>query len=176
MWLIFIKPPRGALAAAILALVLAGPACSKAIVKTRAPNGTFQAEVVRVTDGDTIVVRTADFAGLKTRLYGIDAPESDQPGGREAKAALEPLRGRVVKVLKMDTDRHRRLVALIEEQDGKSVNLDLAARGHAWHYARYCRAQPICGRIKSAAAEARRRGLGLWQSPNPVPPWVWRQR
>ena len=55
-------------------------------------------EVVRVIDGDTVVcdvdlgfyVRTR----MSCRLAGINAPEHDEPGGPEAKAALAELLGR----------------------------------------------------------------------------------
>ena len=41
--------------------------------------GRFVAELVRVTDGDTIVVRDADQSVQTVRLAFIDAPERDQP-------------------------------------------------------------------------------------------------
>ncbi|MDR1044567.1 MAG: hypothetical protein LBP33_05540 [Candidatus Adiutrix sp.] len=56
----------------------------------------FTATVIRITDGDTIVVRTVDFEDIKVRLYGIDCPERNQPGDPEATAYLRPLQGRTV--------------------------------------------------------------------------------
>jgi endonuclease YncB( thermonuclease family) len=47
----------------------------------------FTATVIRVTDGDTLVVRTAEFEDVKIRLFGIDAPES-----RQERAGLRPRR------------------------------------------------------------------------------------
>jgi endonuclease YncB( thermonuclease family) len=81
----------------------------------------------------------------------------------------------MVKVVEMDTDRYSRLVGLIEH-NGQSVNLGLAAQGHAWYYGQYCKAEPICGQIKSAEAEARAGKRGLWANGNPVPPWQWRNK
>ena len=47
-------------------------------------------ELVRVTDGDTIVV--SDILGEeRIRFCGIDAPEHDQPTGDQATALLENL-------------------------------------------------------------------------------------
>jgi endonuclease YncB( thermonuclease family) len=48
----------------------------------------FSATVLRITDGDTNVVRTADYEDVKIRLYGIDCPERKQPSGPEATAFL----------------------------------------------------------------------------------------
>jgi endonuclease YncB( thermonuclease family) len=134
----------------------------------------FQAQVIRILDGDTIVVRTNDFEDIKIRLYGIDAPERDQEGGQEATAALRTLQGRQVKIRELDTDRYSRMVALVEHE-GQCVNLELVKQGLAWHYRQYCKVQPLCGEIEAAEKEARAAGRGLWAG-NPVPPWEWRHR
>ena len=160
---------RRLIPALILALALGAAGASTAA----APARQFQATVLRVSDGDTMVVRTMDYEDLKIRLYGIDAPEKDQEGGAEAGAALRAIQGRLVTIVEMDIDRYGRLVGLVEHE-GRSVNLDLAARGLAWHYRQYCRAQPICGQIEAAEAEARAAGRGLWAG-RPMPPWEWRR-
>lgn len=55
----------------------------------------FRARLVRVIDGDTVVVETdSGFNGrmqVHVRLQGVFAPELDEPGGPEAKARLESL-------------------------------------------------------------------------------------
>ena len=116
---------------------------------------------MRVSDGDTITVQTADYEQIRVRLYGIDAPESKQPGGKEATAFLAPLQGQTVWVTEMDVDRYSRSVALIEH-GGKSVNVELVAQGHAWLYAQYCKRQPVCGQIQAAEREARAARRGIW--------------
>jgi endonuclease YncB( thermonuclease family) len=133
----------------------------------------FTATVQRITDGDTIVVRTADFEDVKVRLYGIDAPERKQPGGAEASAWLRPLQGQTVTVIEMDVDRYGRTVALVESE-GRSVNVGIVAAGWAWHYDRYCKAA-ICGDIEAAENAAREAGRGIWAG-EAVPPWEWRRR
>ena len=45
--------------------------------------------LVRIIDGDTVVTQSTKFLffrskALRIRLYGIDAPESDQKGGTES--------------------------------------------------------------------------------------------
>ena len=151
-------------------------ALAMAVFTTAWPSGAaFQADVIRISDGDTIVVRTLDAEDIKIRLYGIDAPEHDQPGGQEAAAALRPLLGRTVTVREMDTDDYSRIVALVEFE-GNSVNLRQVEQGRAWHYGRFCLAEPICQKMKEAEAKARQDGLGLWQAPRPTPPWNWRRK
>lgn len=44
--------------------------------------------VIRVVDGDTVVVGTAESLNLKVRLQGIDAPECGMPFGPQAQRFL----------------------------------------------------------------------------------------
>jgi micrococcal nuclease len=48
----------------------------------------FEAKVIRVTDGDTIVVLDKGNTQIKVRLDGIDCPESHQDFGDRAKQAI----------------------------------------------------------------------------------------
>ncbi|MDR2725723.1 MAG: thermonuclease family protein [Candidatus Adiutrix sp.] len=130
---------------------------------------------MRAPDGDTIIVRAGHNEDIEVRLYGVDCPEWNQPGGPQAAAFTRSLQGRQVMVREMDTDSYGRLVALVSFE-GRSVNLDLAILGHAWYYAHYCRSQPVCDQIKAAEAEARAAGRGLWAGRNPLAPWEWRRR
>jgi len=134
----------------------------------------FQATVVRVADGATLVVQTAGSRNLKFRLYGIDAPAPRQEGGEAAAGALRTLQGRQVTIKAMGTDRYSRSVALVGFQ-GQSVNLRQVALGHAWHYARQCRAEPICGEIEKAEARAREVKRGIWAR-EPAVPRAWRKQ
>ena len=48
--------------------------------------GTFVGDVTYVRDGDTIEV-----GGLPIRLYGLAAPEGDEPGGNQATEAMRQM-------------------------------------------------------------------------------------
>ena len=50
----------------------------------------FDAEVIKISDGDTIVVLSGKEQ-TKVRLYGIDAPELKQPYGKKSKQFLSNL-------------------------------------------------------------------------------------
>lgn len=85
----------------------------------------FTAHVVRVTDGDTIVVEAPGHI-VRVRLFGIDCPESKQEGGPQATwftrdAAMD----RTVTVIQHDTDRYGRMVADIVLPDGRVLNKEL---------------------------------------------------
>lgn len=126
-----------------------------------------EAVVTRVIDGDTI-----EAGGRDVRLQGIDAPESAQPHGNEATAALAGLiRNRRVRLDIRGTDRYDRLIAVIYSE-GRNVNRWLVRNGHAWEYDRYSDDQAL-GRLEREARQADR---GLWAAANPMPPWDWRQR
>lgn len=124
--------------------------------------------MIRVHDGDTLTAR-CDRGPLKIRIANIDAPELHQESGAAAKRALEALvRDRRVRVDSVAVDRYERVVARLSIESS-DLGLSLVAQGHAW-----CGLRPTanCKRAQSAAKEAR---LGLWTTPDPIPPWQWRR-
>ena len=160
---------------------------SKALIQARddlkkSNSREFPATVRSITDGDTMVVRTAEAEDIIIRLFGIDAPESGQEGGEAAAKALGPLQGRQVTIREMDSDSESRMAALVE-CDGESVNLDQVKKGQAWYYPEACQEQPICGELEKAEKEAREAKRGLWSKGwfwenkgEPVPPWEWKRK
>lgn len=134
-------------------------------------------QVIRVSDGDTVVVEDAAGTRHKVRLLGIDAPESAQSFGLESGAWL---RARVlaqpVRVEWHTHDRYQRLVGqvFIGTED---VGLSLLSHGLAWHYRAYAKGQtPLDRQAYSAAEEAARTAQrALWTDADPTPPWDWRR-
>ena len=79
--------------------------------------------MVRVIDGDTIVVLDTGKVQHKIRLQGIDAPERRQAFGTKSKEHLSELvAGKSVKVDYSKYDRYRRVLGKII-LNGKDVNL-----------------------------------------------------
>ena len=136
----------------------------------------WPARVVDVTDGDTIVVEPARGGDrVKVRLYGIDAPEMKQPGGRFAKAFVQKATlYQVVDIEEKDTDRYKRTVAIVHLRDTTLQDL-LLRDGGAWVYTKYCKSVE-CSAWKQLERDAARLKRGLWYYDNPVPPWEWRKR
>ena len=138
---------------------------------------TLSGRVVRVTDGDTIVVLDSSKVQHKIRLTGIDAPERGQAFGTKSKEYLSDLvAGKSVVVDYSKYDRYQRILGKVLV-NGEDVNLEQVEAGMAWHYKKYQGEQSSSDRVKysDAELEARRHKLGLWHDPNPMPPWEFLQ-
>ena len=130
--------------------------------------------VVAVADGDTITVLAEGHREVRVRLAEIDTPESRQPWGKRAKQALSrKVFGQRGDVEVLDVDRYGRSVGRVR-LDGRDINREMVAEGHAWVYRDYLRDRSLLD-VEAAAREAR---LGLWALPESdrLEPWKWRQR
>jgi endonuclease YncB( thermonuclease family) len=133
--------------------------------------------VTGIVDGDTINVRIFAKKQIRVRIAFIDAPEEGQAFGSRAKAAMSELVfGKDVKLRPHTIDRHGGLVArvLIDNQD---AGLELLKEGLCWVYEKYVgeASAEIRSNYWAAQADAQSDRLGLWQDPDPVPPWEWRK-
>ncbi len=129
--------------------------------------------VVRVIDGDSIVVRDEAGQDIRVRLIEIDAPELDQPYGKIAAESLRLLiQGHRVRIAPRGKDRNGRLLAEVFSRHGLSLNIHLIESGHAWWFRKYA---PECGVCEHEEKKARKQKRGLWALPKPIPPWEWRK-
>lgn len=97
------------------------------------PPVVLSGSVSRVVDGDTLWLKT-EGAGepVVVRLEGIDAPESCQPGGAEATAALTELAlGREVSVRVAARDEHGRTIGKVFA-GAKDLGDRMVRDGQAW--------------------------------------------
>jgi endonuclease YncB( thermonuclease family) len=138
---------------------------------------TLTGRVVRVTDGDTIVILDSANAQHKIRLQGIDAPERKQAFGTKSKDHLsDSVAGKFVVVEYEKRDYYKRILGkvLLSHQD---MNLEQIKAGLAWHYKKYQKEQTPADRELYSKAEikAREAKRGLWHDPEPVPPWEYRK-
>lgn len=137
---------------------------------------TIEGRIVRITDGDTLILLDASNRNKKIRLSGIDAPEKGQPFGKASKKALSDLVfGKKVTAECVKLDRYQRNVCKILV-DGLDINLEQIRKGFAWHYKKYEEEQPLAERTIYSQAEnnARATRLGLWSDNNPQAPWAFR--
>jgi endonuclease YncB( thermonuclease family) len=142
------------------------------LVGVLAAGEEFAGLVVRVTDGDTIVV-LRDRRPAVVRLVGIDAPERRQPYGERARQFAAALaHGQTVRVRATGRDRNGRLLGEVELPDGRSLNQELVRGGYAWWFRRYSR-NPVLARLEQEARADRR---GLWADRRPRAPWEFRSR
>lgn len=164
-----------------LLLLFALPAAAKDPIRI------VEGKVVKVSDGDTVQVVTADGTKLKSRLYGIDAPETPkgnhrngkvnkpgQPYGEEAERALaQKIAGKAIRLEIMDIDQYKRMVSRII-LNGRDINQEMVREGWAWAYKQYLQS-PYASEYIGAEKQARAARLGLWQQGNPQPPWEFRK-
>lgn len=139
---------------------------------------TLAGKVVRITDGDTVVVLDSSNTQYKIRLSGIDAPERSQPFGQRSKEALSALvAGQQVEVDWDKRDRYGRIVGKVIAQ-GRDVNLSQVRSGMAWWYRKYADEQSLVDQelYEEAETKARKGKVGLWIDQDPIPPWDWRKR
>ena len=142
-------------------------------------SATETARVVRVVDGDTIVVDRGR-GDERVRYIGIDTPESVKPNtpvefmANEASAANEALvAGRDVVLERdvSDTDQYDRLLRYVWLREGDGwvfVNLELVRRGYA-QVATYPPDVRWTDTFLAAQRVAREAGLGLWGPVTPAP-------
>lgn len=132
---------------------------------------SFKAEVISVTDGDTVKV-LHDGGPQTIRLNAIDCPEKRQAFGSKAKEFTASLCFKqTVTVVPHGHDRYQRTIADITLPDGRSLNAELVKAGLAWWYRKYA---PDNKNLADLEQEARRKRVGLWQDPDPVAPWDFR--
>ena len=135
----------------------------------------FSGNVVKVVDGDTIIILVEGNKTQKIRLYGIDCPEKRQAFGKKAKKFTSSLvAGKNVKIVPIVNDRYGRLVALVYV-DGVCVNQKIIEAGYAWVYTRYCDQQPLCSNWLYLELNARCFHMGLWNNKYPQAPWNFRR-
>lgn len=95
----------------------------------------FTGRVTRVVDGDTFWLSSQD---VRIRVWGLDAPEKDQPGGSQATSTLSGMiGGQQLSCRQRDIDRYGRIVGQCFLADGRDITAAMIASGTAQEYCRY---------------------------------------
>lgn len=130
------------------------------------------AKVVRIKDGDTIVVLLSNNEQKTLRLAEVDCPESGQPFGKNAKQfTSSQVFGKEISFYETDTDRYNRTIAKIYYNNGKYLSAEIIKAGLGWWYYQYSTDKEL-GKMQDLAKS---KGLGLWQDKNAISPYEWRQ-
>ena len=138
-------------------------------------------KVEYVIDGDTVIV-TKNWQRIKIRLDAIDCPEDGQDWGDIATYGLIKLIGkRKVRLEEHGIDRYGRTIATLYVQhvhgsEWINVNERMVTLGHAWVMRRYYDHLPKDRQTKLNRLErwSKTKKVGLWRTPDPIPPWRWR--
>jgi len=97
--------------------------------------------VVRVIDGDTVVVHMEVMPGLvlheaHVRVQGINAPEMNTFSGRASYAVAQSLLpvNAVIRIIMEDTDKYGRVLGKIKMTDGRDFGTVMVDGGSAVEY------------------------------------------
>ena len=130
--------------------------------------GRASPRVAKVIDGDTVRL----VSGETLRYLGLDSPERDAPGYREALAANHELvAGQTLEIqtFEKSSDRFGRLLGIVYRPEAggetrRCVNRELLALGHGWVYQKNPDSFPekLKKSFLDAQSEAIRERRGLW--------------
>ena len=127
--------------------------------------------VVKIKDGDTIVVLDSLNVQTTIRLAEVDCPESSQPFGKNAKVfttgqvAMKNVIYEIVTI-----DQYGRTVAKVF-YNGKYLSEEIIKNGFGWHYKRYSTSKKLAV-LEQFAQENKK---GLWSDKRAVAPWEYRE-
>lgn len=128
--------------------------------------------VVSITDGDTLTILTESKQKVIVRLNAIDAPENSQAFSNASKKSLSSICFKKAAIV--DTfgfDKYGRMIGDVTCNE-VNANKHQVENGMAWVYRKYSND----AKLIESEAQAKNMGLGLWDDPNPVPPWDFRHQ
>ena len=130
----------------------------------------FFGKVTGVADGDTITVMRENGQLERIGLEWIDAPEMDQPFGKDSRKDLSRMiKGKNVRVEAGAPDSYGRKPGQVWLED-VNINEEQVARGNAWND-RNTSGNPNLLQLQKRAQTMK---MGLWALPYPVEPSIWR--
>jgi endonuclease YncB( thermonuclease family) len=155
-------PGRWLLAAFGLLAALAVPAMA----------ATLSGRADLILDGDSLLfLAEGGKKPLEVRLQGVDAPESCQAGGAQAREFLASMaRDQPATLQTQGLDHYGRTLGVLTV-DGLVVNERLVAEGHAWALRSKWDRGVYVAKEKVAIALKR----GLHAEPGAIPPWEFRR-
>jgi len=133
-----------------------------------------QYQVIRIVDGDTIVIKY-DGKYEKVRLLCVDTPESVHPDKKQnipmgkvaSKYTMKKLTGKDVNLefeIKKLRGNYGRLLAYVFV-DGQNFNLDLVRQGLSPYYTKYGKSEKYDAEFRAAEKQARKEKLNIWGDP-----------
>ena len=125
-------------------------------------------QVEKIIDGDTVYGLLGDKT-YKIRLAEIDAPERDQPFGRQSKVFLRDLlKDGEFSAHISDQDQYGRYIARLY-CNGVDINRAMVSAGMAWVYDFYVKDKTFYLNQREAQDQKK----GIWSKRYPAPPWEW---
>ena len=127
----------------------------------------WQARVIDVLDGETLIVQLRNGIITTVKLYGIETPGMGEPFGDEARrfTALSVYTDKVeVRPIELGWARPEYTPGLVFMTDraNRLLNQELIRNGYARVDHPFCKL-PICSIWERFQQEARQIGLGMWR-------------
>lgn len=123
---------------------------------------------IHAIDGDTIKIGQKRY-----RLACIDAPESDQALGSEAREFLRSKLLPPITLQPVGRDRYGRPIVFVRSGN-ELINLAIVKAGLAYYFRSFeC---PLSNQFDAAEKLAKQSRRGVWSRSGLIPPWVWRRQ
>jgi endonuclease YncB( thermonuclease family) len=130
---------------------------------------TFKAMVADSEDGDTLIV-IRNRARMRLEIPEIDAPELDQPYGKDAKKKAAALtKGKVVTIRAYGNLGQNHLLGEVWLPNKRHFAKEMVRAGLAW-----VKGRSVPVDMEQLQSEAKAAHQGLWEDEEPIPPWEWR--
>lgn len=134
--------------------------------------GQVEGKIVKVKDGDTVVLLDAENKMITIRLAGVDCPEKNQDYGTTAKKfTSDAIFGKQVKFERISTDLYGRQIGWVYYDTDKNLSEELLKNGLAWHYRKYDNSKILEG----LEQVARKDKINIWSKDNPIFPEEFRK-
>jgi micrococcal nuclease len=129
-------------------------------------------KVIKIKDGDTLVVLLSDNTEQTLRLAEVDCPESGQAFGKNAKQfTSNQVFGKTVTFYKVGKDRYGRGVAGVFYDGDKYLSREIVKAGFGWWYFKASKNTEL----QKLQDEAKEKKLGLWSDKTALAPWEYRK-
>jgi endonuclease YncB( thermonuclease family) len=129
-------------------------------------------KIIKIKDGDTVVVLLAGKIQETLRLADVDCPENSQAFGKNAKQfTSSQIFGKTVTFYRTGKDRYKRTVAKIFYGNEKYLSAEIIKAGFGWWY--FKASKNI--ELQEFQNQAKTNKLGLWADDNAMSPWDFRK-
>lgn len=132
----------------------------------------IKGKVIKIKDGDTVVVLLADNTQKTLRLAEIDCPENGQAFGSNARQfTTGQVFGKTVVFYTIGKDRYGRSVAGVFYDGDKYLSREIVKAGFGWWYFKASKNTEL----QKLQDEAMKKRLGLWSDKKAIAPWEFRK-
>lgn len=132
----------------------------------------IKGKVIKIKDGDTIVVLLANKSQQTLRLAEVDCPENGQAFGSNARQfTANQVFGKSVVFYKIGKDRYGRGVAGVFYDGDKYLSKEIVKAGFGWWYFKASKNTEL----QKLQDEAQQKKLGLWSDTKAIAPWEFRK-